>query len=385
MEVFSSPIIIDNTVNCSCALPYPAVRVYGGTAHIFGGNDIGALVLRSNGGALMTDVLPANCPTGIITIVNNDTSAILTVRPGGGASLDIGSLILGPGQRGQVLAYTDGIHFYALNVPTRLTLPALMQFYVDSEIGSDGNNGLSPTNLSGAGPWQSGTHAYNWTLENCDLGPGNTVVQINLNGYFESISCQVLLFGGNSLEPCTLNFTSGSSVAATDEDVAIFVAVGAGVVIQADGPDGVTLSSENYEGVRSATQAQVNLGPNINFGACGNAHVFAGLQARVAAINTYNVVGDSARMIYCNGGIYDGGATWNFVGTRTFSDAVARASTGGQLLAAETFIGNVSEVVGRKYFAENGGVISGTNSGDPDYFPGNTTGDVDNGGVYSTD
>lgn len=120
----------------------------------------------------------------------------------------------------------------------------------------------------------------------------------------------------------------------------------------------------------------------IDFGACSQDHVVAGLFGTAFTVTDYTITGDAPSHIraYQMGfvGVYN--ATTTATGTRTFSTAFATAAVEGFIEAsAPAYAGTY---VGSRYFAELNGVIQ-TYGGGANFFPGDAVGTTATGGQYA--
>ncbi|NOG69824.1 hypothetical protein HJG45_05545 [Roseicella sp. DB1501] len=270
----------------------------------------------------------------------------------------------------------------AIQALTRIKLQANTTLYV-ATTGSD----TTGTGTSG-NPFATLTTAWNYAVGSLDLNGYNLTFQLangtyaaqtvtgNLHGY----TGQTITVIGNTSTPASVIIAGTSAVAVSAVRATPFII--RSMKITSTGTAG-TFSTGGI-GILSMQGSNVSFG-NIEFGACGYAHLYAssnasiGTYATTASSVTYTVSGDAAyHMVGSDGGVCsNAGAAVTLSGTRAFT-AFALASFGEVFSYSNTYTGSAT---GSRYLATLGGIIS-TNGGGASALPGNAAGTTSNGGQY---
>jgi hypothetical protein len=143
------------------------------------------------------------------------------------------------------------------------------------------------------------------------------------------------------------------------------------------------ITATGQSGVRMGAAGRMQLGPGIEFGACGGRHMLlAAAGAYLELVSAYTISGgaschmDVQYQAYMRNDI----KTVTLAGTPAFASAFCAVSNGGGVLAsALTFSGSAT---GPRYSAATAGHIN-TGGGGANYFPGSTAGSVTTGGDYN--
>lgn len=224
------------------------------------------LLLRSNSGSAMADVLPGTSPgilpaTTLISVTNSDTAGLLAVSAGSGASIKGAGLLfngfiyIGPGQTIQF--FSDGSNYWVVNSPGRAKLAANTTLLVSTSGNDSTGNGITTALATPPGIWAlarsvidhngfaityshaTGNYAGNYVISGqqvgscgaaCDIFQGNTTtpsnvtlgastgvqitfdgVQAQLQGFEFNPAVQSLLVTDNSVVSFQQNITQAST------------------------------------------------------------------------------------------------------------------------------------------------------------------------------
>lgn len=358
-----------------------------GTNYTYVNANIGNQVNRSNSGTAMFDTLPGTSPgqinaTGVINIYNADSTALLVVSAGAGATLNgalsyNGFLILGPGQSANIIS--DGTNYWIAAKPDRVVLGANTTFYV-STTGSDTAN----SGLTSGSPFASVQMAWNVLQAHVDLSGYIVTIQLANGTYTAGLNAQTALLGSRG--PSSVIFqgaaTASNVTFAMVSAAAFFAYNGAAFTVQ-----GMTLSGTGLSyGIWAQAGGQINFSNAsfpVAFGAMGTGfHIVAEPTGTVTANAAYSISGGAAIHAFANGTgalVQIAGYTVTLSGTPGFSTVFAEATLLGALYAnGITFSGSAT---GTRYLSSDNGVIY-TNGGGANYFPGSAAGSTANGGLY---
>lgn len=253
-------------------------------------------------------------------------------------------------------------------------LAADRTYYVRTD-GSDSNTGLA--NTSG-GAWLTLQKAVAVITQTIDLNGFSITVNVADGTYTGGLKLQPFIgapgevfFTGNTGTPanCIISTTSKSAV-----------------IGQHGGSCRYTLAGFEYRtttsgyGVAAYDYGQLFIN-EARFGACAEAHLYAGPQGRIEHHANYTISGDSPYHWYADQGgfIYGKNLTVTASGTRNFSQRFAYADSGGKIYTfGNTYSGTFT---GRRFECAVGAVIN-TFSGGQTYFPGDNYGIIRPGGAY---
>jgi len=143
---------------------------------------------------------------------------------------------------------------------------------------------------------------------------------------------------------------------------------------------GLKISSSAGDAVANFAPGTINVN-NVNFGTTSGVHMHAATTgAQVDWTGAYCISGGAfAHYQATLGGSISGASAVTLTGTPAFTTAFAEAYGLGVVFApGVTFTGSAT---GSKFLAALNGVVA-TNSGDPNYFPGNSAGLTSQGGQY---
>jgi hypothetical protein len=273
----------------------------------------------------------------------------------------------------KIAAASGKITFPVSGGPREL-LGANRTYYVRTD-GSDANGGLGD---SAGGAFLTIQKAV------------DTVATLDINGWMVTIQVRDGTYTGAVTLKNAVGFAAAGNLViqgnnATPDNV--FVNVTGSVALLSSGLSVVwdvkdlKLASSSSHGL-FATQGGVIRYGNLNFGACGGAHILAGDGGRVTALSNYKISGGATQHIRGSAG---GVArcqlvTITLTGTPAFSSAFAQADFNGSVAGnASTFSGSAT---GPRYSATKNGVVD-SNGGGASYFPGDTSGSTATGGEYT--
>lgn len=368
-----------------------SVTPVAGAATTYTSAQVGRTVSRSNSGAVMTDTLPGTGPGilsagSIVTVYNNDASALLSISAGSGSVISnlanmtsLGYLLLGPGQGGSF--QSDGLNYIAVSFPPRTRLGANTSFFV-ATTGSDSNSGL----VVGS-PFLTRQFAYNALQRVLDL---------------QGFTCTFVLANGNYTDPMVVHgpfvgMTSPSNVTflgnpATPANVFYNVA-GGGNNVPFWGLEGAKFLINGVK-VQATTNLILAQDPGTEVQVQNIEINTAGASSPLAASNSgelqivgnliYDAVTLSGGLDALKGGLVlvPSGTTITvtFNATPTFSSGFAASESGylwinGTMNFSGTFIGT-------RYIITLNGVVN-TGTGNVNFFPGTIAGTTNLGGQYN--
>jgi hypothetical protein len=280
----------------------------------------------------------------------------------------------------------------AIRAIGRIKLTANLQLYV-ATTGSDANNGLSVGT-----PFATLQKAWDTIIKLYDLGGFAVTVNIANGTYTAGVVCDGVPLGSTGALPNAPN-NPGVSVTflgnvATPSAVVVSVSNSncfqascaaqiqvAGVRLIATGTP--TLYNQEGVGLYAAFSGGISF-HNVDFGACGTAHIMAVASSVVEAAGlgvAYSISGGSPSHMVASSGSYItiAGSVVTLTGTPGFASAFAGAGQCGVIHAVSvTFSGAAT---GPRYGASMNGVIE-TAGGGVSYFPGNSVGTTGTGAQY---
>jgi hypothetical protein len=358
----------------------PAVMLTG-ASQTYSASQVGAHLLRSNGGAIMSDTLPSGSnalpANGRVVFENIDTTALLIVSPQSGATLDGvaasgGSLILlGPGQTAAV--DSDGTNYWTAWKPGRCRLGAQTNFFYASN-GSNGNNGLT----FGA-PWLTASFGYAFIQENIDLNGFQIFLQPAAGTFTAAESFTGPLFGKGGQSAFTIlgNPSSPSSY--------VYDTAGGSPSFSID--NGAQINFNGLEVISGGAGLQVTNGAfaavqNMIFGASNTAHMnILNAGSRIWANGNYSIVGSAPTHVSTGQQAsfqIVTPLTVTLTGTPAFTEFANAIDLSLQTWSAATFNGSAT---GQRYEVANLSVID-TGGGGANFLPGNSAGSASGGGQY---
>jgi hypothetical protein len=280
---------------------------------------------------------------------------------------------------GLVLSKTDRTQLYqALTRLTRLRLAGPADFYC-SPNGSDGNPGTA------ALPWASLTHAYNFIRDRIDMNGFQCTVHL-ADGTYAGGAFQYAAVGpwvkfvGNHADPTKVIIHETQTAAiAVAQDAGVFLD---SMTLRADGAVGQNYS---WAGVGLMIDSSVWGMSNLYFDVCSFCHIcsaYNGDGGSQAMAVPYTILGGAQFHAFANTGATIGyqGSAITLLNNPLFSVAFAGAQDNGHVdMRSAVFYGTAR---GPRYrVARGGGVI--TETGDPNFLPGDQAGINDGTGYYS--
>lgn len=349
----------------------------------------GSVIERSNTGTPMSDVLPGTSPGVLpqgcfVTIVNNDASAMLSVKAGTGAAIKTlnsnGWAYVGPGQ--SITYESDGANYWATHQATRTKLGANTTLFVAVTGGSNNNNGLG-----GGTAFADMNFAYAFAAQNLDLNGFVLTISVADGSYGQSsfagpllgaISPNSVLLTGNTGTPANVTVGSSSTFGTMYASEGAMMTI-SGFTLTNTGA-GSTLLTAN-----GGTHVQIQ---TMNFGSAGGLnHISATRSSLIDIIGSYSITGDSGcHWIATSGGEIEtvgGSITITAVGTRGVSSGFACVQYPSQIVINSSPVPSfVGTFTGPRYNGSLNGIISTGGQG-VNYFPGNSAGSVSTGAQYN--
>jgi hypothetical protein len=131
--------------------PLISTSIVTGASTTYTAAQTNVLVQRTNSGSPMSDTLPGTSPgilpaNTLLTITNNDTAGILSIKAGTGATLkgilpSTGFIYVCPGQ--QISFYSDGTNYWPLIQPVRCKFKTNESIFINASTGLSTNDGLT--------------------------------------------------------------------------------------------------------------------------------------------------------------------------------------------------------------------------------------------------
>lgn len=332
-------------------------------------------VSRSNSASPMIDTLPGTgagvLSTGcLVTISNNDASALLALQVAAGAAIKgnlaaTGFIYLCPQQ--SLTLYSDGANYFITSQPSACALQANTTFYAAPSGGSATNHGLSA-----ASPLNTMTNAYNLARQ-IVFASGKTVTIQSANGTYTDIpqifdgpingqvgtdtqsSVFPVVIQGDTATPSNVVISNGATGVGTCCD-AITVANGASLLVQ-----GFTLFS-GHSNTLIANQAKAAF-KFITFQAAASNHITSTHHSMIEVAGNYTIQGDASGhwLVSDASSIYvQTAATITISGSHGFSNGVATGQYSGSNIvfnATPTFVGSLTS--GLKCFMTLNAILSG--------------------------
>lgn len=346
----------------------------------------GTVQFRSNGGAVMFDMLPlASLPANDeITVVNADPRAILQYAAAPGRALDgnpVGWGLLGPGQMARIVS--DGTEYWTIQRPDRVKFKTDNTLYC-SPTGNDANSGIDPSV-----PFKTIQAGMDATFRNFDIGGWHYNFQLS-DGTYAGFSIRGSMTGhyaNPSMEPIASfnvvgNVADPSKViidgALGPNGLAVESVVGKSLHI-----DGMTIQSSVAGGILANLPGTELVIHHVHFGDCDGAMIQAAGNAAIIG-GQIDVFGDAPFFLYCDqGGCFEGGGFTTFHGARTFNGFVvgaartANISIGGMAMSVAAG-GSVS---GQRWKTLLNGTIDGGGTDLNTLIPGSSSGANVQGGA----
>ncbi len=268
-----------------------------------------------------------------------------------------------------VASATGKVSFPQGALGLREKLTASRTYYVRTD-GNDANDGSS--NDAG-GAFLTIQKAVNVVFGTLDLGGFNVTIQVADGTYagqvvqsFPQVGAGLVTIKGNAAAPANVLIatTPGATV------------VENGAVLRFQD---MKIQSANGSAIRSNLGATAYFS-NIDFGACGYAHLRPENGGRIFCQGSYRISGNAPCHVRNAAGLIRVEAiTVTLDGARAFSLAYAHADGNGvSYMGALTFAGSAT---GKRYDAQLNGTII-VNGGGATYLPGDTAGTAATGGQY---
>jgi hypothetical protein len=263
--------------------------------------------------------------------------------------------------------------FQVINQNRRIYLATPLSIYVDATAGLDTNPGTQTQ------PFLTLQAAMNYV-----------VGKINLNGQNISIICNGAFTAGvRNDRPTqgdgnvTFVFTPGSSVSVTNNSCFAAYGAGAGFAITTNpgtqavlSASGASATNSNWGiAVLASDFAEITVS-NVNFGACGVAHMQGNSQGKVlfSTALTFSGGAQYGMQGYNQGIVQIYGTTAILMnGTPAFGIAFAAATDLGQILVPSSLCSFTGSATGKRYLQTDYSVID-TAGGGASMFPGNVAG-----------
>jgi hypothetical protein len=279
-------------------------------------------------------------------------------------------------QSGLVLNKTDRTQlFQALGRLTRVRLQADTTFYVaPSPLGNDNNNGLTEET-----PWADATFGYNWLRDRIDPNGHQVFIQCAPGTYAPALFDFPIVGGpftllGNETDPSQVVFfnPNGTAILALDGAVATI----RGITVRASGP-----SSGGHGIDCQASRVAFN---NIFFDTCAGAQMavdVAGLLAgSLGPATTYTIIGSANNhCLAVHAGLVQVLGQVTISGNPTFPGGFVSVTAAQSDWVGAQFNGTAH---GPRYNARAGGIIT-TETGNPNFFPGDAAGVNDGTGIVT--
>jgi len=230
-------------------------------------------------------------------------------------------------------------------------------------------------------------HAYKWVQGNVDLAGFSVTISVansSGGGYTAGVNAFGPLVGntqgaggftfvGNTGTPASCLITRHRRTASRLNKMPSSASMG--FKLQSAG------SSVQGNGLYSAVNSYISY-QNIDFGACGSAHMYASTGATIQQTGgNIAISGNAVDHMHCETSalIQESGITATLSGTPAFSGAFATAIDGNIQSVLTTYTGSATGV---RYAASLNGVIN-TIGGGASYFPGNAGGTTASGAQYA--
>lgn len=268
-----------------------------------------------------------------------------------------------------------------LNLSIRTRLVADTTFYV-SPTGVDIGSGTSV-----GSPWQHINYAIQTICTTYDLSGFNCTIQLANGVYQESVTCAPYVGRGTQGHTGPIVIQGNVSNPAL---VTIAPTSGGCITCVETGPEWIfqhlTLTSPvGFTGASVLADARgwVVINDVIFSASTSGVHMQAEYGGIVEIVGNYTIAGGTLiHLLSTTGGIitYTGGQTISITGTPAFTAQFASSQNNGLIIAvAVTFSGAAT---GPRFAVLNGGGIM-TQTGNVNYFPGNSAGTVTSPGWYS--
>lgn len=316
-----------------------------GTNHTYAVGDWGNVVMRSNSGAAMQDMLPTPATAGgpmasgwYTYIYNFDSTAKIAVFVDTGGALILNGVGVTPGgfvvrPQELLLITSNGTGAYVgfILAPHRRQLLTAQNLYVATAAngGSDSNHGCDSSH-----PFLTIQHAVNEVMGNIDQGNIGITINIGAGTFNESVNVKgpvlgfaALFFQGAGIGSTIICGNSGGSCFGSEDHA---FAVLSGVTL--DGTNGAALGLQALKG----SGMDFNTCGFSNFGA-GTTHIAVNSNSHVICNGSYTVNSGGAAHIAVSGcGVFDY-ANFDTVVTiptsgHTFSVAWVLAASNGVVL-----------------------------------------------------
>lgn len=255
----------------------------------------------------------------------------------------------------------------------RECLTATRTYYVRTD-GNDSNDGL--TNTAG-GAFLTIQKAVDVVCTTLDINSQAAVIQVGDGAYDYSAAVRLKSYVG--VGPVTLrgNTSTPANVTLTVTGASAIQVIGGTWAIQ-----GFKLSSTgtSSDGISASGQTYVTYA-SMNFGACGQYHVYSSSSATVIGTGAYTISGGGLGHLGlgANSRVVLNSATVTVSGTPAFTMFAIATFSSTLEVYSTTFTGAAT---GQRYVASFNAVIY-TGGGGANFFPGNAAGSVNNGGVYA--
>lgn len=348
------------------------------------------IVSRSNGNAsnvTMVETLPGTSP-GFLSpgwetvIANDDSSGLLAIIPGTGATLDgsaTGWVVLGPGQRARILSYDNIGHYKVMEAPTRARLAnnTMTQIYVNGSIGSDNNHGITS-----AAPFATIQKALDITYEKYDLAHRPFKIKV-ADGTYGPVSKRGRATGqagastaagvgtfisftieGNTTTPANCIVTSALTSA---------FSFAAGVAIHLDGFKVTTSAGVGVNATHPDSSIALH---RMDYGACSAGHLVGSYGCVFEIEGNVDITGSAPNHINLDGASQlitpFASLTTTLTGSPTFSDSFIRANTASYANVGDmTYTGSAT---GTRWAEAYGGRIIAGGRALNSVFPGTING-----------
>ncbi|MBN8978004.1 MAG: hypothetical protein J0I08_16150 [Rhizobiales bacterium] len=378
----SSPYGLQPGANLS-DVPSPAVARYNlgvpvapsaiaGANHAFTVGDDNLFLIRSNAGAPMADLLPgapgAILPNKTRLEIYNADSQPLVIGVSGGAGLDGSSTnIVYVGFHQSVVIVSDGSNYFTMRRPDYVKLGGNTVIYVDNDNGNDANSGLFPTKAV----WTL-NEAYRRALlldtNECNL----KIKMAATTSEYRILKATSKVKGVRDIYDLTIegDVTNHGSRTVRDGSGGIAILGQAGAVFSITG---MQLRSLNTHAVAAVDNGTVIGSLDMDYSVTVGAHMYASGQGQILIRSNYKITSSAENHLsVVIGGYIDGESNY----TVTLSNAPGFSAFANSRYGG--FIDHKGGIFsgacyGKRYNVDSTAIIH-TQSGDPNYFPGDAAG-----------
>jgi hypothetical protein len=271
--------------------------------------------------------------------------------------------------------YVDNVFVGVHNYPHREVLVGTRNYYVRTD-GSNSNTGLANT---AGGAFLTVQQAIN-TIAGLDINTRAVNINVADGTYTTPIVVQGAWLGSGTVSIIGNTGTPANVIFSTTSADCIRCINGAAITLSGFEVRTTTLG----QGVRAESTGFVTLSTAMRFGAVANSQIYAETNSVIFSRSAYTVAGSAqCHEEAVTSGVLDlAGITITTSGTPAFSTAWARSSRSGAIQnQSNTYSG--TGATGKRYDAQENGVIFTNSGGSATYLPGDVNGTTATGGQYS--